>query len=135
MPAGGSGNPGTSSGLRTIWPPGGPPRPAAPRPGWPAPGESAKTTGGNSVRQRAPAGGPPAGLAGRGRIGEQQRRELVQAAAPGQPLVAGAGRLVVDVPDTGLLQRLVVVLDAVVHPPLRRADAEPEEAHALVELA
>ncbi len=68
-------------------------------------------------------------------VREQERGELVQAAAPGQPLVRRAGRLVVDVLDPGLLQRLVIVLHALVHAlRLGRADAQPEELHLLVEL-
>jgi hypothetical protein len=70
-----------------------------------------------------------------GLLGEQERGELVQAAAPGQPLVRRAGRLVVDVLDPGLLQRLVIVLDALVHAlRLGRADAQPEDLHLLVEV-
>ena len=76
---------------------------------------------------------PSAGPAADGWVGEQERGELVQAAAPRQPLVRRAGRLVVDVLDPGLLERLVIVLDALVHPPLGRADAQPEDAHPPVE--
>ena len=69
------------------------------------------------VQHDGPLCGPrPGRRAADGRVREQERGELVQAAAPGQPLVRRAGRFVVHVLDPGLLQRLVIVLHALVHP-------------------
>ena len=54
-----------------------------------------------------------------------RRRELVQVAAPGLPLVRGAGRLVEDVLDAGLLQRFVHGQGRLQHALLAGAGAEP----------
>ena len=71
----------------------------------------------------------PRGAADRLRVYEQQRGELVQATTPGEPFVRRAGRFIVDVLDPGFFQRLVKVLDALVHTlRLGGADAQPDEA-------
>src|SRR6187401_529862 len=63
---------------------------------------------------------------------EQARREIVQVAPPGLPLVVRPRRLDVDVVDPGVGERLVEAADALAHPfRLRRADAQPEHPHLL----
>src|SRR3954447_24856158 len=42
---------------------------------------------------------------------KQERCKLLQVAAPGQPLMRGAGRLIIHMFDTGLLQRFMKCLN------------------------
>ena len=74
-------------------------------------------------------------LGSRWRTDKQERGEFVQAAPPSEPLVRCAGRFIVHILDPGLVERLVEVLDAVVHSlAFGRADSQPDEMHLFVEL-
>src|SRR5262245_10590900 len=66
-------------------------------------------------------------------ICEQKRRELVQTAAPGLPLVRRPLRLVHDVLDPGLVESLVHLLDAGRESLLGGTGPQPQEAGLLVE--
>src|SRR5512146_1262114 len=82
-------------------------------------------------RARAGPGAPPTSATRRCSVLEQQRRELVQAPPPGEPLVRGAGGLVVHVLDAQAVQGRLVAPGAL--DVLRRADADEEGLELLVE--
>lgn len=60
---------------------------------------------------------------------EETRGEIVERPAPGLPLVGGALGLEDDVPDPGLIQRLVHLFDHGGETLLGRAGAQPKETH------
>lgn len=60
---------------------------------------------------------------------EKKRRKFMQASAPGLPFVGSAQRFVIDMPDTGFLQRQMEVATTGRHPSFGGADADEEHLH------